>query len=161
MKAGFGCHPLGARAFWILLSLLLMASPAGFALYSDEIAVGKEEFWQAAHDVLEPYGIAKANAEKGVLVSRWIEDRVERRRGLLKNIIPQSYFRRYRIQISLATGDDATSVHIEGHFQEKDPNQSPAMAWHAIRPKTEEYAVERGVFMKILSRLEKARNASL
>ena len=157
------------NAFYVSLSYVFRLVPFFLALssvtpllaYSDKIAVPIEEVWQAANEALAPYGVRRVNEEKKHIESDWMEDRVLRSRGLLKNIAAKLYQRRYRIRIQLAPEEDyATQVKIEGIFQERPLDAKPILSWRTVKRETADYKVEYDFFTKVLKQLETHRTPS-
>ena len=141
---------------WQPLFLLLLLPPRAFALYSDQIGAPVEEVWQAAKDVSQGYGIQKDDPVKKNLETRWVEDRVVRSSGLLKNVASRIYRLRYRMRAQLVEDSQGTKIEIKGTYEQKPLDASPSSRWEPTRP---EHDLERDFFHKILTQIETTRRS--
>ena len=138
------------------LALFLGVGP--LMAYTDKMAVETPEVWKAVQAVAAPYGVRKADSKKYEIETRWIQDLVVRSRGLWKKLgTGENMQRRYRVKIRLKEEPYATEVGIHGVFQERSYGSGPAIPWRNIKPESEDYAVERDFFFKILKQLETTR----
>lgn len=151
-----------AKKFLMLAAVFFLwgRTPAVFAAYYDEVAVGAAEVFHAAEQVLKPYGIRKADFEKKVLETRWQEDTVERSRGLFKHILKQQYYRRWRMKISLHEREGGTEVQVKGVFEERATETGPSIPWKRVKTSGLDHQIEREIFFKILTRIETLRDLS-
>ena len=127
--------------------------------YTDQITVKADEAWQAAQEVLKIHGFHKVDAASKTLQTKWIQDRVVRKgKWVLKNVASQTYERRYRLTVTVVQRAFDTELQIRGTFNER-PITSAAvpLSWKKVHPKSEDFDVERAIFMRILNRLEIAR----
>ena len=147
---------IGALLVWV--GLLMMPS-SGWA-YTDQITVKAEEAWQVAQNVLKSTGFKKLDPEKKVLETQWVHDRVLRKgKGLLKLIASQTYDRRYRLRVRVTQRAFDSEIEIRGTFQERPMGPvSSKLSWKQVRPQTEDFDIERALFMRILNHLQMARN---
>ena len=144
----------------LFLAILFVFPALSHAAYNDEIAVDKARVWQAAILALEPYGIARQDAEKGVLESKWIEDFVQKPIKFLPEGIKRGFYRRYRLTVKLKEESGKTLVEIKGKFQQKPTGQPPSVPWHSIRPKTEDYEAEKLFFGRLMAQLNRIVTSS-
>ena len=149
----------GGLAFGILL-------PAGHA-YRDEILTNSEEVWKAAKTALTPKAIQREDWDKKIIKSKWIEDYVTKQKEILPSglgiskTIPNTVRRRYQLTIRLTETSTATEISILGNFQERPFTGVPSqLHWEKVSPSSEDYDIERALFFKILSELERLRRAS-
>lgn len=144
---------------WIMSLCFVGAAPA-FASYQDEIGAGVEEVWQSAREILKPYGIQKEVYKKKVLETKWIEDRIERSRGILKKVASEMYLRQYKIKVELTPLPDRTGIKVSGSFREKPLEAPPAVSWRPIKPGLQDYDLERDFFFHILEKVQQLRTQS-
>jgi hypothetical protein len=144
-----------------LVGGMLFLPFTGFA-YTDQITVKVEEAWSAAEEVLKPYGFHKIDPEAKTLETKWMKDRIVRKgKGVFKNLTSATYERRYRLKVKINPRAFDTEIEVRGVFQERPlaPN-SNIFLWKKVRPRTEDFDVERNIFMRILNRLELNRRAA-
>ena len=141
----------------VMTTVLILFSLSAFAYTDDIQGATVDDAWQAALKALGPKGVKEADEKKKVLVSRWMEDEVVRRNSLFKGVTSQSYRRRSQMEISLTEIPDGVHILIKGEFEEK-PQDSPAQApWRKLKMQTEDYDLERNLFMRILTQMAKDR----
>lgn len=149
-----------ARPVFLLLLMAILTTPFSSALaYQDSILDSYDKVWDAVLKVLEPHGVHKANKEKGVIESNWMEDRVERTRNVVpfnnQIQIDRTMNRRYRLTIELDEQKDGTvSISIRGKFQERGNDTHPQTPWKKVKPVAEDFDVERTFFFNILRQIE-------
>ncbi len=155
---------MNKKTAFILLAVLLLGFQGSGAAFQEEILTSKSEIWNAARKVLASRGIAKENAAKGILESKWIEDVVRKTKSLLPGRIAgggpsvtQTVRRRYRLRIVVEEKAQGSVVSIQGKFQERPFDDRPQTPWNKITPGTEDYQVERETFFKILEVMQQAR----
>jgi hypothetical protein len=143
------------------LWLLGFLFPApGWAVYSDELGVPVEEVWQAALIALKPSGIRKADFDKKVIETKWVEDRVVRSRGLLKKVTGENILRRSKFKVTFKTVGIATEIRIEGVFRDKPHSTGPMVSWRKVKPELQDIKLEQALFFKILKALEELKRKS-
>jgi hypothetical protein len=147
-----------SACFFLILFFAGFQIPLSSA-YTDSIEASPEEIWKAAEQVLTPHGISKSKLDKWQIKSKWIEDRVERKRKLFPlgggPSMRQVYLRRYHIQIQLKVIDNSqTELSVKGIFQEKSVEALPQLTWRLVKPQLADYNVERDFFFRILRQLE-------
>jgi hypothetical protein len=147
------------RGLFIVAPLLAVFSQPSLEAYTDAILASPDEIWKAAEEVLEPYGIHKSDAQKYFLETRWIEDRVPRKRNLLPVIqlsarVKQTFERRYRIKVQISEVGNETQITIKGKFQDRPLAIHPQNRWRPAKPQFEDFDAERQIFYKILRQLE-------
>ncbi len=147
----------------LFLPVFLLFCTASAHAYTDQITVKAGEAWQAALDVLKPYGFHKTDAKNYTLETNWISDQVVRKgKWLLKNVASKTYDRRYRITLKVLQRDYDTEIEIRGKFQERPHEMnSQLILWTSVKPESEDFDAERAIFMRILSRLELARSKAV
>ena len=148
-----------SRRFFLVFSIVFVFCflPWLEASYFDQVAIPQGEIWQAAYRVLEPYGIKKADPVKGVIETKWVEDKVRRSKtGFFHDILKQQYFRRYRLKLSLKEAMGLTDVQLRGSFQIRSTS-GPMTAWRTTKTTGVDHQLEREVFFKILTQIENSR----
>lgn len=141
-----------------MLVLACFNAARAFA-YTDQITVKADEAWQVAQEVLKVNGLDKVDHDNKTLRTKWVEDRVVRRgKGVLKKITSVTMQRRYRMTVRVIQRPFDTEIEVKGDFQERTlgVNQT-SYSWKKIRTKSDDFDLERAVFMRILNRLEIAR----
>lgn len=141
----------------LILSFALLPVCQPLYAYTDQITVKADEAWTAVQEVLKNR-IQKIDQEKKVLETKWKTDMVRRARGPLKEYMSRTVDRRYRFKVTVTQRDYDSEIEIRGSFQERphEPN-SYVLAWEKVKPETEDFDVERALFMQILNRIELAR----
>ena len=137
------------------LFLFFVLIPHSQAMYSDDVIVHMDSGWKAAQNVAKPTGIKKADEKKHKLETHWTEDQVVRRSGPLKKWTSQTYRRRFRYTIQLTQQHELLHFEILGEFEQKPAQSPPQAPWRKAPPFSEDYDVERSVFMQILGELQK------
>lgn len=147
------------RSLFLLL-LLTLAIPFSAFAYTDQITVKADEAWAAVLRVFENQKLRKMDPQKMFLQTKWVEDEVVRRGpGILKNYTSQTYDRRYRLSIQVVQREYDTEIQIKGSFQQRTMSPNNVVSWKRVKPKTEDFDIERATFMRILSRIELTRNS--
>ncbi len=144
------------------LAVFFLVSTSSVYAYTDKVAVETLEVWTAAREALKPYGIRNENKIKGEIESKWIYDRVVRSRslGFFKKMISENVDRRYRVRIHLKPEPFATEISVRGLFQDRSTGTGPLARWRKVTPGSEDYAVERDFFFKMIQALETLRHPS-
>ena len=127
--------------------------------YTDQITVKADEAWQAAQEVLKKDGFDHLDSESKTLRTKWIYDQVVRKgKGPLKKITSVTMERRYRMSVHVVQRPFDTEIEVRGNFQERTMgNNRTSISWKKVRTKSEDFDLERAIFMRILNRLEIAR----
>ncbi len=146
--------------YFVFFLLFWIVAAGSLKAYTDEIGVLPEEVWKAAKEMAGPGGIDREDREKWELVTKWKEDRVRRRRGLLKNYIHQTYDRRYKLKIHLEDKKLSTVVTITGTFEEKGFGAHRGTPWRSTDPEIEDLEVERRFFYKLLDQIKAQKQQS-
>ena len=138
--------------FWIVVFLFF---PCHFLLaYQDDVGVRFEEAWAAAKKSLQTYGLRKENINKKEMETDWKEDHVVRSGGLLKKIASKVYRRRVRFKLHFQEVSPLlTGLEIQGVFEERPIEDSPALMWQKVKPRTEDLELEVQLFYRILNQL--------
>ena len=153
------------KVILIIMGVLLLGWQGSCLAFQEEILTSKNEIWTAAKTVLASHGgIAKENADKGILESKWVEDVVKKKRSILPEriagggpTVSQTVRRRYRLRVVVEEKAQGSAVSIQGTFEERPYNDRPQTPWNKITPGTEDYQVERDTFFKILEIMQQAR----
>lgn len=147
------------RIGFLCFSLVMAVHPMAQAYFGDQIHASESEVWEAAAKVFKPYGVYKQKKYKK-LTTRWNEDQVSRRRGLLRNYRKQSYDRRYRIHMELKEEHNFTHTSIKIEAQEKPFGSIRELMWRKAKTDYQEEQMEKEIFMKIINELSTVRKSS-
>lgn len=143
---------------WFFFLILIGVVPRlGLATYTESISgISQEEFWPAARLVLKEYGIHKENIKKRSIETQWQYDRVKRTSGLLRHALKQQYNRRYRIRVTTEEGEEGLQIQVKGNFHIRS-DSGPSIPWKKAKTSPADQQIEREVFFKILSQIQKTK----
>ncbi len=144
------------KIFLFFVFLGLFAIPSVHA-YQDEVDAPAHEVFEAVKEILTEEYLDKADAEKGIILSEWVEDRMVRKNDMIIVKTKKEFIRRTKYKILLKRWPTYTEITIIATFQFKPMDAKMSTPWRSLKPQRADREQEALLFRRILTQIEDKR----